>query len=256
MPQITNGTIFYERVVKDADYGVNRKASASLSFSVENPDDYAKGVTNVMSEVVKITHQILSGKTPVSVGTVAPPATGGATPAPQPTGSNPVPATPEQIAAAAKAKEAAAYAMNKEDGKGPTEAPKPPRGPGRPKKETTAPAADPLAEMTGSPVQPAASETVQGSVAASTDPLADLGAEASTDELDAILGSEDAPAPVVTDADLSKAITKKAGELKDGPRIRELANKFGGGPLPKQLRDIPAGKRWAFIQELNALQPK
>jgi hypothetical protein len=77
-----------------------------------------------------------------------------------------------------------------------------------------------------------------------------------TNELDDIMGA-DAPAPV-TDAELAHAAQKKNATEKESnktwapAKIRDLVTEFAGAG--KQLRDIPAEKRQAFLVKLEALK--
>jgi hypothetical protein len=84
------------------------------------------------------------------------------------------------------------------------------------------------------------------------DPLADDTPPAQTlpdDDITDLLGE----AEPVTDAQLNQAAVAKATQTKNGGAIRQLGAKFGGGPAPKTLRDIPQEKRNAFLEELKKL---
>jgi hypothetical protein len=110
-----------------------------------------------------------------------------------------------------------------------TAAATPKKGPGRPPKPPAPTAAGPAPKPANDPL---AIEPVEP-----VDPIEDLGGPAQT---------------VITDKELSdaanRANTKTAG--KNVTAIRALNAKYGGGPVPKGLRDMPQGNRAAYLEEL------
>lgn len=84
------------------------------------------------------------------------------------------------------------------------------------------------------------------------DPLADdvkPAVELPDDDITDLLGEQEP----VTDEELNKAAVAKAQQTKNGAAIRQLGAKFGGGPAPKTLRNIPQDKRHQFLDELKKL---
>lgn len=76
---------------------------------------------------------------------------------------------------------------------------------------------------------------------------------AEDDDMAALLGEETvAAAKIITDKDLSDAVTKKNATLKKPQAIVALKETYTG-PLPKQMRNIPQEKRAQFLIELEAL---
>lgn len=76
--------------------------------------------------------------------------------------------------------------------------------------------------------------------------------------LDELFGDESKPAEpvkpvkIITDKELVEAVQKRNGIIKKPKEITALKEKYSG-PMPKQLRDIPADKREDFLKELEAL---
>lgn len=62
--QITNGTVAFSRVVKVEDYGVNKKADVSLTFSLDEGDDAQAALDHVGRLVMARVGAMLDGKAP------------------------------------------------------------------------------------------------------------------------------------------------------------------------------------------------
>ena len=61
--------------------------------------------------------------------------------------------------------------------------------------------------------------------------------------------------PEITDKDLTDAATRKAGELKDPPRVRKVASEYVDyDDRVAKVRDIPQAKRQAYLDVLAALK--
>jgi hypothetical protein len=222
MVQITNGTIGYSRVKKDDDFGINRKAEASLSWSAEEGESPAQiklHIEQIEQAVFDIAHRLLTKQftaaraaelkaEPAATADVAvsPPAN----PAPS-TGSAPPVNDKERLAL--EAKTVAQFGQNT----------KPPRAPRKPK---DAPAAETLAPTP---------------VIEDDDPLG-LG----------IVVPEEKPEPV-TDAELGSATVAQNKKIQKPDAIRALIAEFAGPP-PKQARDIPQERRHAYLAKLKTLE--
>lgn len=222
MGQITNGTVGYERVVKDADYGVNRKASASLSFTFADGEDTRTVTAYVSQEVIRIAHGILSGKPSAKetaetakVGSMgSPPA-----PSPEPAVSAALKQTDkDKLAEAAGVPASAAPSSEKKRGRPPSA------------KVEEAKSEDPLSEL-------------NGPTAASPEP---------SDDLSQLLDAEPKPEPI-KDAELGEAVRRKMANMPAaGAGIKKLIYEYV--TPPKTIVAIPAEKRQEFLDKLKDLK--
>lgn len=123
---------------------------------------------------------------------------------------------------------------------------------GRPPKDKTK--AD-LAAEAGIPAN--VDDILAGKAAEATAVVAQV-ATKPVDELDAILSGAQYAAPAeptkdITDMDISLAVQKKNGLLKDAEKIRNLVPPFCPAGMVPSLRLIPQEKRQAFLDALAAL---
>ncbi len=224
MVQITNGTIGYSRVRKDEDFGINRKAEASLSFTFEDGEIFS--TADIETQVFDIAHRLLAKQfTAARAATKAEPtANAGVSEVPPPSAQSTIGSAPpndkEKLAQAAgvdakaalEAKTAAQFGQNA----------KPPRAPRKPKDATVA-------------ATPAPAPVVEDD-----DPLG-LG-----------IVVPEAKVDPVTDAELGSATVAQNKKIQKPEAIRALIAKYAGAP-PKQARDIPQEKRHAYLEELKTI---
>lgn len=231
MVRITNGTIGYSRVRKDEDFGINRKADASLSFTFEDGEIFS--TADIETQVFDIIHRLLAKQFTAAraAATKAEPVVTDAPLVPPPVERVPqagsAPPTPagavndkERLAAAAgvdakaalEAKTAAQFGQNA----------KPARAPRKTKDATAA-------------ATPAPAPVVEDD-----DPLG-LG-----------IVVPEAKVDPVTDAELGSATVAQNKKIQKPEAIRALIAEFAGPP-PKQARDIPQEKRHAYLEKLKTL---
>lgn len=102
---------------------------------------------------------------------------------------------------------------------------------------------------------PKASDAGSAQTTADVSSVADIGDVSSSGDNAAEIDFDEPIVTEITDADLTAAVTKKNGEIKDAPRIRELIVKYQPeAGKPAQLRLIPQATRQAFLDALAALK--
>lgn len=197
---ITGGTIGYERVVKDDDYGINRKAKCELSFQLAESDELSSSADVVKEACVDKVNQMLRVK-----------------PAPKPDAA---PAIPARVSPPAAAQEPAASAP-KDKTKADLEAEMLAKaGAEKPKRAKKAPESVVEAQPPISTGEPRVSEE---------DAMAELLGEAAEPEK-----------PIPTEVEMNNAVQKKVAQLKTPAKVIELKRKYVGAAaintIPKERR--------------------
>lgn len=123
------------------------------------------------------------------------------------------------------------------------------RGPGRPPKLAQSPYAPPAKTNGNGNGADAVARALEVEEPADAEPTT---TDAPTEGADAAAVADWEKPPAITDVELTSALTRKMGELKDGPRIRAVVQKFTrDGSI--SAATIPQDKRADFLIELKAL---
>lgn len=219
---ITNGKITYERVVKDGDYGINRKAIVELSFGNPDGDVTADQITTVSNKAISVVNEMLGQSAAKALEPL-------------------VTVKAEELTL----EQAHAIMTAKASRRGPlTEIEKAARKIVEGEQNKVA---STLAAISSRSLDAAVTVAAQ-IVGAEAAAKAEAEVEA---EWEADVGVE-----VVTDAALNEAVTMKNKVLQDPPKIKKLIAEFkpaSFGDKIFNLRDMPQESRAEFIRKLAAL---